>query len=262
MESHKKDYIKLEFVFEMEKNKLVFLKQFAGVFFIFSGISAVFGALLKNEILVISFTVFLIFSFLLSVTYRVILWRLKLKENIPSYINLIIVVGLIYIFGMALAISTNRRRAVAEKNYSARYNLKLIGDTMIKYAEYNNGFLPDANNWCDLPMSYDKKLTRMNFKHPLIKEWECNIAYNKNLSGLKLSEIPKDTILIFEADGNWNLSGDEDLLRERYINNKDYLSVYIILANGKMVEYWFVKGGYRYVDSNGVLSFTPPLWKP
>jgi hypothetical protein len=225
-------------------------------------VSAFLGLILKIEILGVLFSTFLLFSFILSFIYRSILWKYKYRDNVPSYINLSIVIGLFYLLAFVLVISTNRRRTMMEKAYSIRYNLRLIGNTIVKYAEYNNGHLPDANQWCDILMSYDKTLTRQNFKHPLIKEWDCNIAFNKNLSGLKLSEISKDAVLLFEADGGWNLSGDVDLFQKKYKEMGGYVISLVFLADEQIKEYRFAEGGYRYFDSNSTESFKPLRWKP
>jgi hypothetical protein len=177
------------------------------------------------------------------------------------YIAIAVILSLPSVTFVALAKMSVHVREVSEKTNTAKYNLRLLGDEMVKYAESNSGHLPDANQWCDSLMRYDKSLTKQNFKHPRRKEYDCNIAFNKYLSGLKLSEIPKDAVLLFEADGGWNLSGDVDLFEKRRKEQKDYFS-YILLANGDIETYRFEEKGYRPFNPTRIEFIKPLRWKP
>lgn len=97
-----------------------------------------------------------------------------------------------------------------EKRNTARYNMRRLGYAIYKYSEVNNGYLPSAEHWCDLLMDFDKSLSEDNFKHP--KFPERVIAFNKNLDGLLLADVPEDVVLFFEANSGWNLSGGPALL--------------------------------------------------
>jgi len=167
--------------------------------------------------------------------------------------------SILFVTGISMG---QRVRLIAEKSNTARYNLRMLGKVMLEYTEDNNSYLPDANQWCDLLMEFDKSITRNNFKHPRIKKWDCNIAFNKNLSGLKLSEIPGDVVLLFEADGDWNLSGESDLFQKRHKEQKDYYFSYILLADGSIKTYRFGEEGYRAFDSNGTAYIKPLRWMP
>ncbi|MFA5252662.1 MAG: DUF4190 domain-containing protein [Phycisphaerae bacterium] len=131
------------------------------------------------------------------------------------------------------------RRAIAEKTNTARYNMKQLYKAVIKYCENNDGYLPVADRWCDLLMQTDNSLTKATFKHPRIEKGECNIAFNKNLSSLKLSKIPKNVVLLFEADGDWNLTGSKDLFEQRYKNDKQCLFTEVLLTDGSLKTYGF-----------------------
>jgi hypothetical protein len=92
---------------------------------------------------------------------------------------------------------------------------KSIAFAIVEYAKNNNDCLPDANQWCDLLIEYHKKLpedrfkynpAKDRFKYVSSKEGVCNYAFNRNISGLRVGNIPYNTVLLFESKGSWNLS--------------------------------------------------------
>lgn len=50
------------------------------------------------------------------------------------------------------------------------------------------------------------------FKCPEVKEGRCNFAFNKNIAGMKLDDIPGDVVLLFESEPGWNQVGGPELL--------------------------------------------------
>jgi len=157
-----------------------------------------------------------------------------------------------FILLIALAQFTAWRRTYYEKTNTARYNLKLLGAVISRYAEDNDGYLPDAKQWCDLLMKYDSTLSEDNFKHPKLKGFV--IAFNKNLDNLRLSNIPDDVVLLFEAQGRLNLSGGAELLTSENVN-RDRIDVLFI--NNDIKTYWVKREGIRtYGD-----VFLPLRWK-
>lgn len=139
-------------------------------------------------------------------------------------------------------------------------NLELIGKVIVSYSKDNNGKLPLANNWCDILMKYDNSLKMENFRHPKYKG--IVIAFNRNLSGMDINDIPKDTILLSEAKGEWNVSGDEELLRNIDSNR---LYAIVLYVDQRLDTYWLTQKMSRskvlnYFDSP---KFIAPLkWKP
>ena len=97
-------------------------------------------------------------------------------------------------------------------------NLQKVGSELLKYAKSNNDKLPLSENWCDSLAQYNPEITRLLLKHsadesPEQKN-ECRFAFNKNLSGCDINNISSNVILVFEADGKWNLSGTSELLQK------------------------------------------------
>ncbi|MHC4158649.1 MAG: hypothetical protein ACYSSO_06180 [Planctomycetota bacterium] len=136
---------------------------------------------------------------------------------------------------------------------------------LVEYANNHDGRLPDAERWCDILMEQDKNLTKESFRHPKADELrlkgDCNFAFNKNLSGKKLSEIADDVVLIFGADGDWNLNGGRELLKTRY--RKDGC-IAMLFANGKTYPYWFSKDAVRKEGSEETAwyYYEKARWEP
>jgi hypothetical protein len=142
-----------------------------------------------------------------------------------------------------------------------------IGASLIRYSNNHDGYLPDANQWCDLLIENDSMLKKEDFKHPYIKGFECNFAFNKNLSGLRIYDIPSDVVLVFNADGGWNLNGTEELLKDRgMLRNYILLAdneVYIPLDNNELYPYSFIYKGIYTHDSNSSSTPIKQLrWEP
>lgn len=138
-------------------------------------------------------------------------------------------------------------RIEAKKKYSGEYNLRLLGKELIKYAKANDGCLPPAEQWCDCLMEFNSELTKNNFRHPQAPaESVCNFAFNPNLAGLDPENISDKTVLLFEADGEWNLNGTVNLLRPRFDGEQD---VFVLYIDGTVRSYWFEEEKIREFKS-------------
>ena len=210
-------------------------------------------------------------AFVLGITARFIISLQKKYLKGYGYTVVPIVLGgiltLLYVAMPVYLAPVVQRRVEFEKTYTAKYNLRLLAKAIKGYAEDNNGYLPSADRWCDLLIEYDKSLTKDSFKHPKIDG--AVIAFNKNLSGKKLEDLPDDIVLLFVAYGGWNLSGDKELFYQREIelNTREYSNEEIekkpcfpdlLFLNGRIVYYWFGKG-YR---DHSQADFKPLRWKP
>ncbi len=74
-------------------------------------------------------------------------------------------------------------------------------------AQENEGRLPKASEWTD---EVSPHLSSQAVLHcPARPNQRISYAFNANLSGQELSTVHSSTVLLFEADGAWNQSGDE-----------------------------------------------------
>ena len=106
------------------------------------------------------------------------------------------------------------------------------------YSNVNNGKLPDADSWTDDLIELEELsfLVDPKYLYQREKEHRCYYAFNKNLSGLKIDELPNDIVLFFQAKGDLNLSGSHDLI-DSWQGESDY--IYVILLNDKIQKYWY-----------------------
>ena len=163
-----------------------------------------------------------------------------------------------------------KARIERSKENTGTYNLNLLGKELKNYAKTHDGHLPLAESWCDLLMQNNMDLIKDTFKHPLhpslssntppsLKLYgDCNFAFNKRLSGLSLDEISNDTVLLFEANGDWNLSGGSELLETRRDKHK---AISVMLTNGTMQRYMFYYEAYRDYKS-GKMKYKKLRWSP
>jgi hypothetical protein len=167
-----------------------------------------------------------------------------------------------------IMLPTIQRRSEFEKLYTGKYNLRLLGEKMEAYCKEHDGYLPDADRWCDLLIEHDPNLSKSNFKHPRIEYGACNFAFNKNLSGRRLGKIPGNVVLLFEADGAWNLEGAAELLKVSHnkLNSADFEGARnssardVLLVNGTIKTYCVENAGVRGAWRKDI--YYPLRWTP
>jgi len=134
---------------------------------------------------------------------------------------------------------------------SGAHNLQILSDAIFNYAEANGGVLPNADSWCDQLIEFDDNLSKENFRHPQAGRYgfvgQCQFGFNKNISGMQLRDIPDNVVLLIEADGQWNLSGAEDLIETRRRNQ--FESILVILADSTSVSCMLTGDSIRVYSS-------------
>lgn len=202
----------------------------------------------------IGITILSIVGFLLAIIALVVIAvrRDKLKGYICS---ILVILGFPLIFGTGSGLFVSWRRGETKKIYAGRNNLEILGKALVVYASDHNGYLPAADRWCDLLMNHNNSLAKSNFKHPMWEELNlgaCNYAFNKHVGGVRLADVPMNVVLIFEADGDWNLNGEAELLNTR---RSVQTSINILFADGSISEYWFYKKAVRKCNQTGATLY-------
>jgi len=108
--------------------------------------------------------------------------------------------------------------------------LDIISKMMLLYMNDNEGYLPDATNWCNSLLFYKNELdirTEDSFKCRRDSYGPCSYAMNKSVSGRKYEELSKGTVVFFESKPGWNQSGGRELLN--FANHPEHSSVSILL---------------------------------
>jgi len=207
---------------------------------------------------------FCVVAFLLGLlsTLIILVFHNRFKGLVYSISAVVFSLPIVYI-GTEFFMSPNVREE-NKKKYTALYNMELLGEGLKKYAQSHNGILPIANSWCDSLMNQDPTLTAENFRHPqpdLLKlKGQCHIAFNSNLSGRSLGDVPGDVVLLFEADGEWNLNGTGSLLSKPY-GEKKFLR--ILWVDGSTVDYWYYMKAVRKFSKDGRhMYYESPRWSP
>jgi len=158
--------------------------------------------------------------------------------------------------------SVVKARERYEEKYSGTHNLRILGNALKQNAVEHDGCFPGAQEWCDVLLKNDPSLSISNFLHPepeaLGLTGECHFAFNSNLSNRHAGNVSPDTVLIFEADGDWNLSGTGELLQTRK-REHNYVSVFLV--DGSVKAYFFDYDAYRLVEGKQ-LVYRKLRWSP
>ena len=168
---------------------------------------------------------------------------------------------LLFDYGIRLQAEVREKR---RREWTGLYNLEVLGKELIRYAKVHEGCLPVAERWCDLLIEHNQNLTEEDFRHPkpgiFRLKGESHFAFNKNLSGMRLADIPDDVVLIFEADGDWNLNGTGELLKTRY---REKGCIAMLLVDQTVSNYWYYMQAMRKFDPKGTyMYYEKPRWKP
>jgi prepilin-type processing-associated H-X9-DG protein len=127
--------------------------------------------------------------------------------------------------------AVSRVRAMA-KQEACMANVKQLGMAMMAY-EADKGKLPSASDWCD-SLCKDYVSNDKAFQCLELPNQRCAYGFNASLSGkgLYAAKQPERTVLLFETDGGWNVSGG----RERMISKPRHPRGYNILFADSHVE--------------------------
>ena len=109
-------------------------------------------------------------------------------------------------------------------------NMKQLNLAAISYANEHNDQLPPATNWCDTIQP--NVVSARVFQCPSgDRRSRSHYAINTKLAGVQLKKItnPATTVLFFESDGGWNLSGGPELMLKSSRHGREIVVGY---ANG------------------------------
>ncbi|HEX5221120.1 MAG TPA: DUF4190 domain-containing protein [Verrucomicrobiae bacterium] len=126
-------------------------------------------------------------------------------------------------------------------------NVRQINLALIIHAQANTNTYPSAATWCDSIQS--NLISTGAFKCKVADpSHRCHYAFNAKLDGLSTDEIknPAQTVLVFETDGGWNLSGGSELKPKQS-------------RHGRMVAVGFVDGHAEMVEASRLSQLQ---WEP
>jgi hypothetical protein len=121
-------------------------------------------------------------------------------------------------------------------NINCTNNMKILGLAMRIYEDQEASFPPTG--WCDVILTNKEisgqALDISNALHcpTTPKKQRCGYAMNRKLVGIQhTSQIPMDTILLFESDAGWNAVGGPEIAVPRHHNGLN-----VVLADGSVQQ--------------------------
>ncbi|UCF43564.1 MAG: hypothetical protein JSV99_01150 [Planctomycetota bacterium] len=134
----------------------------------------------------------------------------------------------------AIVMSASGRKVREDINgVRCSWHLNELGKAIMAYSKDNDGYLPTADRWCDLLLEHDANLPQDFFTCPATRGQNCSYAFNRNLGGLRLADVPGDAVLVYEAGGGWNTAGTAELLTVNHPNGRTF----VLLADGDVRLY-------------------------
>jgi len=140
--------------------------------------------------------------------------------------GLVIVAIVLSFWAAHRAIILPRVRRISYIVHCAK-NLKNLGEAIRIYATYNDGRFPSAPQWCDLLLEH----TDVSEEQFICGDsfWPVfSYGFNKNLDGLRIDDVPPDTVMLFEIKGGRNVSGGPELMVDD--KHDDFASVVLYVG--------------------------------
>jgi len=219
-------------------------------------------------ILIISAYIAIVVSLILGIITLVNIYRSNNTLTGKSYVILPIVLSLLISFMLVnIAVLFRIHQPIA-----CGSNLSSLGKSMMLYAAHHKGQYPDPNNWCDLLIAHADADPKQFICSASGAEYgESSFALNINAVGRKLSDLPDDMVLIFEAKFDSNKSARDFPLTSRPFADFSQHKMENLHKNDKVYkDRWNIAGGPELVTShnhnykgcnihfvNGAVSFEP-----
>jgi len=153
-----------------------------------------------------------------------------------------IVSALFLVFGIGMgaamiipAFASAKQRAMSVQCMN---NMRQLSLAMRMYSGAHEEHFPAATNWCDAVKEYVGGNTRVYTCAAANSTDACDYALNAQVAGLDVSKVNPQTVVIFESEAGWNLSGGEAMVvspaRHRMRANRP--SVTVAFADGHVEQ--------------------------
>lgn len=158
-----------------------------------------------------------------------------------------VVVSAFILLLMAVTVPSALSKAKAKaRSVACMSHVQQINFAVIKHIQAHSNTCPPAATWCDTiqgSVFFDTFQCSAGDK-----AHRCHYAFNAKLDGLSVDQIksPAQTVLVFEAEGGWNLSGGSELKPKKP-------------RHGRMIAVGFADGHAEMVEETRL----PQLqWEP
>jgi len=111
-------------------------------------------------------------------------------------------------------------------------NMKQLGLAARIYSSDHNDHFPPAATWCDAlrPIAGSERVFQCPAADP---NQRCHYGYNARLDGVDEKTANPDTVLFFEIEGGWNVSGGPELMLHKSRHGRTYV---VAFADGSVQQ--------------------------
>ncbi|MHC4574239.1 MAG: hypothetical protein ACYS76_08930 [Planctomycetota bacterium] len=177
-------------------------------------------------------------------------WKSRKLAGTIQFLALI----LVGFFLLACYLVTNEcyrmRRAIS---CNMLIQIKEVGKAVNQYAhQYDR--MPEADWWShSLINDPNIEIDEHEFNIGQYREIACTFAFNRNLDRLSLDRTKGNVVLLFEADGELDLSGGPELIHQERAKDKYFIFkrqkyIYILFVDGTIVKYRIHDGAVALYD--------------
>jgi hypothetical protein len=186
----------------------------------------------------------------------------------------LIVVGFVIAASYCLITEVYRSRSAISANMLL--TTKRVGEAMGEYVDKYEQF-PPANNWCKaVTRERSIGIAEDEFDIGQLPDIECVVAFNHNLGGLRRDGIEGNVVLLFESEGELNLSGGPELIakprsKDRHFVFERDLYIYVVFVDGVVGRYRLHDGAVALYDpekeefteyvEKGSTRYSPLKWR-
>ena len=232
-------------MFKKSKRRKSFLWVIASIILGFIAVIFFLLSLKFSDVFGFGYAIFTLFALVLGTVAIVKIFRTLKKRKFSAMVELValILAGLI-LFDLTL-VSHARWRSLRSITDNGKVMIKNFGNLINEYAE-QNGHMPDADHWCDSlvdhPLAGSLRVVKNSFNIAGDPDIECNFAFNKNLSNLSIDGLSRNVVVLFEADGELNLSGGPELINTKRVKDQYFWPwkkkfIYVFFIDNTIVKY-------------------------
>jgi prepilin-type processing-associated H-X9-DG protein len=128
-----------------------------------------------------------------------------------------VIVSMLFLFVAPIMLLPALAKAKAKaQTINCMNNVRQITLAVVLHTQSSSNSFPPAVSWCEAiqpEVGSDKVFQCVGGD----KSLRCHYAFNAKLGGMNLGSVqnPAQTVMVFETDGGWNLSGGSELLPQK-----------------------------------------------
>jgi prepilin-type processing-associated H-X9-DG protein len=143
----------------------------------------------------------------------------------------VIISGIFILVMPAMLLPALAKAKARAQSINCVNNVKQIALAVVIHAQANTNRCPPAASWCDAIQPELAAASQVLVCPAGDNNQRCHYAFNAQLDGLSVDDIsnPAQTVMVFETDGGWNVSGGSELLPSK---SRHHRAVVVGFADG------------------------------